>query len=391
MKKLSVLFLVSPLVVLAAGCAAEKSSNPLSPTVAGPIPGVGISAPSAVEPAQGSRIAVGQQPITLVVENATTTGVRPLSYLFEVAADGDFNNKLFVRDNVEPGDGRTTMRIPDALPSGRTYYWRARAGDGANTGPYSNATVFDIFTPVVIDRPTLLSPINNTTLSDLAPTFRLRNAPRSGPAGEMAYEMNLAESATFAGAVTWVFPERPNESTLNSPAGLGYSKQYFWRARAYDSLDHIGPWSDIAVFSTPAAPPPPPSGGGGGGSGGQNGTGGHLPAGPPTKDRAEQIVFGTGNEYPGLLAVFPTDSQAESAAEQLMLRTIWHLQLAGFQAGRQKNPSGTISKDKLTIFIDGGWHAYDIYTLGFAGQATRITGLNEVTPANYQPNPGISD
>ena len=28
---------------------------------------------------------------------------------------------------------------------------------------------------------------------------------------------------------------------------------------------------------------------------------------------------------------------------------IWHLRLAGFQAGRQKNPSGAISDDKLTI------------------------------------------
>ena len=28
---------------------------------------------------------------------------------------------------------------------------------------------------------------------------------------------------------------------------------------------------------------------------------------------------------------------------------IWHLHLAGFQAGRQRNPSGAISIDKLTI------------------------------------------
>src|SRR5512143_1893767 len=50
-------------LVLAAGCEAKKSSNPLSPTVAGPIPGVVISAPVLIEPAQGFKFKVSQQPI----------------------------------------------------------------------------------------------------------------------------------------------------------------------------------------------------------------------------------------------------------------------------------------------------------------------------------------
>ena len=126
-----------PLSAALAGCALEKTSTPLSPSVAGPIPGVGISAPSTMEPAQGSRILDSAQPLTLVVENATTTGVRPLSYSFEVATDGDFNQRVFHRDGVTPGEGgRTSVRLPDRLASGRTYYWRSRAGDGANAGRY---------------------------------------------------------------------------------------------------------------------------------------------------------------------------------------------------------------------------------------------------------------
>ena len=38
-----------------AGCEAAKSSNPTSPTVAGPIPGVNITAPALIEPAQGFK------------------------------------------------------------------------------------------------------------------------------------------------------------------------------------------------------------------------------------------------------------------------------------------------------------------------------------------------
>src|SRR5215208_3283326 len=106
-----------------AGCEAQKSSNPLSPSVAGPIAGVQITAPKLVEPGQGFKYKESQQPIKLVIENATTTGVRPLTYIFEVATDSEFTSKVFARSGVPPGDGRTSVQI-DRLDLGRAYYWR---------------------------------------------------------------------------------------------------------------------------------------------------------------------------------------------------------------------------------------------------------------------------
>src|SRR5258708_29091782 len=126
--------------VALAGCSASKSSNPLSPTVAGPIPGVDISAPKMLEPAPGTKISTEKQPVTLLIENAGSSGVRPLTYSFDIATDSAFNNKVYSRDSIAQGDGgRTSLRLSDALASGRTYYWRARAQDGANTGPYAAA------------------------------------------------------------------------------------------------------------------------------------------------------------------------------------------------------------------------------------------------------------
>jgi hypothetical protein len=258
MKRFFFCLLLSPLALSLAGCAVEKSENPLTPTVAGPIPGVGISAPSTMDPAQGTKIPVSSQPISLTVANATTTGVRPLSYLFQVATDANFANVVFSRDGVAPGEGRTSLRLPDALATGRSYYWRARAGDGANTGPYSNPTLFDVFTPVVIDKPTPFSPVGNATVDTLQPRFRTTNASRSGPAGPISYELQISENNAFSPLfASWAFPETPSTSSLTAPVSLASSKQYFWRIRAYES-SVVGPWSDAQAFKT-AAPAPIPT------------------------------------------------------------------------------------------------------------------------------------
>src|SRR5512144_1837046 len=99
------------LLVALAGCQTSKSSSPTAPTVAGPIAGVTITAPGLVSPAQGFKFKESEQPIQLVIQNATTSGVRALSYTFEVASDQGFTSKVFSRSNVAPGDGRTTVTI----------------------------------------------------------------------------------------------------------------------------------------------------------------------------------------------------------------------------------------------------------------------------------------
>ncbi len=159
MKRASVLGVLLPLTLFITACELQKSENPLSPSVAGPIPGVEISAPKALEPATGWQILGDRQPLTLLLENASTNGARPLNYLFEVATDAGFTNKVFARDGVNPGDGgRTSLRLPDPLSSGRSYYWRAKAQDGANTGPYSAPAAFNLITPISFDKPNPISP-----------------------------------------------------------------------------------------------------------------------------------------------------------------------------------------------------------------------------------------
>lgn len=117
----------------------------------------------------------------------------------------------------------------------------------------------------------------------------------------------------------------------------------------------------------------------------------HVGPGPLSAARAEQVVRATGEEFAYLRAPRATESEAVSAAEELLLRTIWHLRLAGFTAGRQRNPSGAISNDKLTAIIDGTWRAYDIfYDYGRAHVETQVIFF-EVSPANPIDYPGLPD
>lgn len=113
--------------------------------------------------------------------------------------------------------------------------------------------------------------------------------------------------------------------------------------------------------------------------------------GPLSAARARQVVFATADEFPSLTAPRGTEGEARAAAEELLLRTIWHLQLAGFQAARQRNPSGAISGDKLTVFADGAWRVYDIFgDVGAPGVPMRIQ-FAETSPANPVADGGIPD
>jgi hypothetical protein len=241
-------------IILLTACQASKSENPLSPTVAGPIAGVNITAPTPLQPRTGLRVAVDQQPVTLMVQNASTSGVRPLSYSFDIATDASFTNIVFSRDGVVPGDGKTSLRLPDALTTGRSYYWRAKALDGANTGPYSAVTSFDVFTPIVIQAPVPLAPINNVKTETVHPRFSWTNAVRSGPAGTIAYQIEISTTDSFATrAAIWGLAEQSNQTSLDAPSDFSFGTQYFWHVRAWDPTT-TGPWSAPQLFQTPDPP-----------------------------------------------------------------------------------------------------------------------------------------
>ncbi len=266
------------------GCEQVKSANPTSPSIAGPIPGVTITAPLTLEPAAGAEVIQQGQPVTLLVENATTTGERTLWLRIEVASDAAFSQIVHHADRVTPGDGgRTNYRMPQLLGSGFTYYWRAQALDGANTGPYSTPASFRVVEPVILDPPTPLEPVGQIATN--RPVFKIQNGRIEGTTDAVyRIEVGTAADPSSIVAVLTAVPD-PSGTTTIAVGDVPYGTTYFWRAYATDGTTQSG-YSNAVSFRTPAQPstPPPPGTPGpgptpppAGGNRTPNPTGGRLP------------------------------------------------------------------------------------------------------------------
>lgn len=237
-------------------CEAAKSANPTAPSVAGPIPGVSITAPKPLEPGAGSTLTFGSEPPALLIENAGSSGVRALWLQVDVSTDAAFQQVVHTADRVTPGEGgRTTYRLPEPLGAGYTYYWRSRALDGANTGPYSAVSTFNVVPPVVIDAPTAIAP--SGTLTTSRPEFRISNGNVSGTTG-VVYRFEVSTSANMDNLTALVTVNPGNGSTTMSLGDLPYNTTFYWRAHGTDGSIRSANSSTLS-FRTPAPPAPAPA------------------------------------------------------------------------------------------------------------------------------------
>jgi hypothetical protein len=280
------------LTFAAAACEAQKSENPLSPNVAGPIAGVAISVPAPVAPAAGAEI-VNTEPLRLVFENATSNGVRPVWYVVEVAGDASFTNKVYTNGKVMPAEGpRTTLVVDAKLNAEATYFWRVRAEDGANNSDYSAAVHFDIVVPVSIGAPSPASPANGSTTANNHPDLTVTNGSVTGRAGNVEYRFQVALDQAFASVVAAPSAGRGGGGTTTvATPELIPNTQYFWRAFGTNGSVTSG-MSAVHTFRTPA-----PAGGGGGGGGG------NVPPPPAGGGRAPDPAPGQRLPLPNMSAV----------------------------------------------------------------------------------------
>jgi hypothetical protein len=246
--------------------------------VAGPIPGVSITAPKPLEPGAGATLVATSDPYTLLIENPGTSGQRTIWLQVEIAADANFQQVVHQADRIEPGpNGRTAYRLPEPLGAGFTYYWRSRAADGANTGPYSAVSNFTVVVPVVIEAPVALEPSGDLTTNK--PTFKARNGAISGTTG-VVYRFEVSSNANMSPvmAVVTAAPGSDGHTTM-SLGELPYNTVLYWRIHGTDGAKQSN-YSQTMSFKTGPPPAVPGPGGPGGVPGGvPKGTGGRGPAG----------------------------------------------------------------------------------------------------------------
>ncbi len=367
--------LPATLLLALTACEAQKSSNPLSPSVAGPIAGVEITAPVLLEPAQGFKYKESQQPISLVIQNATSNGVRPIAYTFEVATDSEFATKVFARAGVAPGEGKTSV-VVDRLDFGRAYYWRARADDGANASQYASSQ-FEVLPKPALSAPGLVSPVNNERVTSSSPTLTVSHSSRNSAVGDLRYEFQVAKDEAFTlQSASGTVSEGSGQTNYVVDRTLESNLTFYWRARATDG-ETTSAWSGAQTFRTPlsvSSPGPAPTPGSGGSCASNNG---------------ETIVRCIEGKYPQYLAAGVSHNQRVANMEFLRDRIIEAGICGGMDlAWNLKRGTGPRSTDAIAWRVNGRVEVVDVGT-AFDDTSTRLSLSWGIVagPPGYDPYP----
>src|SRR2546422_415187 len=254
--KLNSLSTWSVVALLVAASACSKT-NPTRPTnlestadtasVTDAVSGVTLTTPQLSSPNDGLSLKNVEQPVTLSVKNAVTTGSTALTYTFEVATDSGFASKAFTKDGVAEGSGITSLKL-DKLAADKTYFWRARASSGSVAGPFTKARSFKVGPEVILQRPVLGDPATNATV-DEQPTLNVNNVSRTGPAEQIFYRFEVSDSASFDSVVySATVAERTDlPYTPHKVTRVLDEKTYFWRVQATDPANGVNsPLSSVA-------------------------------------------------------------------------------------------------------------------------------------------------
>ena len=220
------------LLVSSIACEAEKSRNPLSPSIAGPIAGIALSAPTILSPTNGTLIQFAQQPIELEFNRSVSNGERPFWYEVDVATDREFSTLTHSVPNIEPNRQITegyTLNVE--LNANQVYFWRVRALDGANTGNYSEPAAFEIYTPLQTSKPTIVSPNDGARVSANTVTLVVENASIAGAANAVHYQFQVATDVGFQTITQSNTVSEGTTTTSTLTDSLEDDTVYFWRSR----------------------------------------------------------------------------------------------------------------------------------------------------------------
>jgi len=224
------------------------------------------TAPSANNPVPDGET-TSLQP-TLSVNNAadpdaTPAGGQgdPLTYTFELYADAGLTTLVASANDISQTPGTTAWTVPVTLNDNTHYYWRARANDPYETGPWMAPASF--FVNTVNDpptAPTLSSPADGSQVMTLQPALEVGNAVDPDDSSlTYTFEVYADPGFTVLVASTSNIAQGTGMTTWTVPSPLTEDTTYYWRAQAVDPHGLAGPWMAAASFFVNVANGPPTS------------------------------------------------------------------------------------------------------------------------------------
>ncbi len=220
--------------------------------------GIGEEPPGAPVPASPVEQAiVTELRPTLTVENAVDPQSDPMTYRFEVYADEALTQLVAQVPAVASGAGVTSWQVDVNLPDNHFYWWRCRADDGDDTGPWSEVATFAVNEINNLPNvPTLVSPLNGTTIYSLNELVIWRTTDDPDPGDRIIdYHLEVDDDADFSSPLV----SQEGIEVTGLPDGAGFlvgvpfadlggieairAGGWFWRIRARDSRFGYGAWS----------------------------------------------------------------------------------------------------------------------------------------------------
>ncbi len=214
-------------------------------------------APGIVSPAQLASVSVLRP--TLEVSNAVDYQNDPLSYRFEVYSDAGLTALVAQVPAISAGRNTTAWPADVDLQNNRQYWWRCRASDGTNVGPWSETGTFfvnEVNHPP--SAPIIAGPPDDAVLDNLDGwLFWLSSIDPDEGDAVVSYNLQVAATAGFEAPVI----DQSGIPALTYPVDLSWAmavqlkefagatnlvpgSTYYWRARAQDLRGLWSNWSE---------------------------------------------------------------------------------------------------------------------------------------------------
>jgi fibronectin type 3 domain-containing protein len=210
---------------------------------------------------------------TLIVNNAFDPDFDPLTYRFEVYGDEGLSNLLAQVPAVASGIDRSTWQVDVNLANSQQYWWRCRASDASNTGPWMATATFFINetnsppgTVLIAGPPkgaTLRTaqgtlswyPTTDPDAGDDIRSYHIQIDPDPAFPAPLVDDANLLVGTAPSGSY-WTVSRSLSE--MQGWEQLTMISNYYWRIRAQDTRFKWSDWSAPGQWFIYGVPAPDP-------------------------------------------------------------------------------------------------------------------------------------